>query len=66
MEEGASMLTELLADTGEVVTKFGTMIADVFDNAVSNPVCLLTIGISVTFAALAGVRKLVRSLKGVK
>ena len=64
MEE--SVLPALLTNLASVVTSFGTMISDVFDDAIQNPVCILTIGISVTFAALAGVRKLVKSLKGVK
>lgn len=61
-----AVLPGLLDNVGTVVTKFSTLVADVFDAAVDNPVCILSLGITVAFAAMAGVRKLVKSLKGVK
>lgn len=61
-----AVLPGLLDNVGTVVTKFSTLVADVFDAAVDNPVCIMSLGITVAFAAMAGVRKLVKSLKGVK
>lgn len=65
-EETVSVLPTLLENVGSVVTKFSALIADTFDAAIDNPVCVLSLGITVAFAAMAGVRKLVKSLKGVK
>lgn len=61
-----SVLPGLLDNVGTVVAKFSTLIADVFDSAIDNPVCIISLGITVAFAAIAGVRKLVKSLKGVR
>lgn len=66
VEVAEAVLPDLLSNVTTVVTTFGTLIADVMDNAIDNPVCIISLGITITFAAMAGVRKLVKSLKGVR
>ncbi len=71
LAEGAGVVPEvtlptLLESVTSVVSSFAGMINSVFLSAASNPVAIIVLGITITFAAIAAVKRLIKSFKGAR